>query len=170
MKHLAEIRRVVTGRDQHGRSTVVFDGPPTQIDGPAQIWRTDDPADGDTGDADRALAPIRLEVPPHASLFWVVRMEPGHGTERQLDEARATRLAEMGASTPDDHAGTMHATKTIDYVVVLDGEVTLILDDTEIALSQYDCVVQRGTAHAWENRSPQPALLGFVLLGLDTVQ
>jgi len=167
MKQLAELRRVVTGHDREGRSTVIFDGPPSRIESPAQIWRTVDAGDGQTQDADGASAPIHLDVPPHASLFWIVRMAPGHGTDRQQDEARAQRLAEMGASTPHEHKRAMHATKTIDYVVVLEGEVTLILDDTEVTLSQHDCVVQRGTAHAWENRSAEPVLLAFVLVGED---
>jgi hypothetical protein len=167
MKQLSELRRVVTGNDQNGRSTVIFDGPPPRTESPAQIWRTGEPSVGASQAADGALAPIRLDVAPHASLFWIVRMPPGHGTDRLKDEARAQRLADMGASTPDDHSGVMHATTTIDYVVVLEGEVSLILDDTVVTLSQHDCVVQRGTAHAWENRSSEPALLAFVLVGQD---
>jgi hypothetical protein len=167
MKQLAEFRRVVTGHDQNGRSTVIFDGAPPRSESPAQIWRTGEPSVVDSQATDGALAPIRLDVAPHDSLFWIVRMPPGHGTDRVQDEARAQRLSFMGASTPDDHRGAMHATKTIDYVVVLEGEVSLILDDAVVTLSQHDCVVQRGTAHAWENRSAEPALLAFVLVGQD---
>lgn len=55
----------------------------------------------------------------------------------------------------------MHRTRTLDYVVVVDGEVMLILDDSEVALRKSDVVVQRGTNHAWENRSDRRARLAF---------
>lgn len=55
----------------------------------------------------------------------------------------------------------MHRTRTLDYVVVVDGEVMLILDDSEVALGKSDVVVQRGTNHAWENRSDRRARLAF---------
>jgi uncharacterized cupin superfamily protein len=55
----------------------------------------------------------------------------------------------------------MHRTKTLDYVVVIEGEVVLILDDSEVTLRRSDVVVQRGTDHAWENRSDRPARLAF---------
>jgi naringenin degradation protein FdeH len=55
----------------------------------------------------------------------------------------------------------MHRTKTLDYVVVIEGEIVLILDDSEVVLKKSDVVVQRGTCHAWENRSDQPARMAF---------
>jgi uncharacterized cupin superfamily protein len=58
----------------------------------------------------------------------------------------------------------MHTTRTIDYIVLLEGEVTLILDKGEVALKPFDVVVQRGTNHAWENRGTKRALLVAVLI------
>ncbi len=55
----------------------------------------------------------------------------------------------------------MHRTSTVDYVVVIKGEIVLVLDDSEVTLRQGDVVVQRGTDHAWENRSSQPARMAF---------
>ena len=55
----------------------------------------------------------------------------------------------------------MHRTKTLDYVVVIEGEVVLVLDDSEVTLKKSDVVIQRGTDHAWENRSDQVARMAF---------
>ncbi len=55
----------------------------------------------------------------------------------------------------------MHRTRTLDYMVVIEGEIVLILDDSEVTLRQSDVVVQRGTDHAWENRSDRVARLAF---------
>jgi quercetin dioxygenase-like cupin family protein len=62
----------------------------------------------------------------------------------------------------------MHTTDTIDYDIVLEGEITLELDDGESrALKTGDIVVQHGTRHAWRNQSQKPATLMFVLIGAD---
>jgi uncharacterized cupin superfamily protein len=58
----------------------------------------------------------------------------------------------------------MHRTQTVDYGIVLDGEVVLVLDDSETALRAGDVVVQRGTSHRWENRSGAPARVAFILI------
>ena len=70
------------------------------------------------------------------------------------------RINEMppGASSP------MHRTQTVDYGIVLDGEVVLVLDDSETVLRAGDVVVQRGTSHRWENRSEAPARVAFILI------
>jgi uncharacterized cupin superfamily protein len=61
------------------------------------------------------------------------------------------------------HPG-MHKTRTIDYVVLLSGEVTLLLDKGEVDLKPFDVVVQRGTSHAWVNKGKEPALIAAVLI------
>jgi quercetin dioxygenase-like cupin family protein len=58
----------------------------------------------------------------------------------------------------------MHKTETVDYIILLKGEVTLILDEEEVALEPFDVVVQRGTNHAWVNNGSEPALLIAVLI------
>ena len=58
----------------------------------------------------------------------------------------------------------MHKTETVDYIILLKGEVTLILDEEEVALKPFDVVVQRGTNHAWANYGNEPALLIAVLI------
>jgi len=74
------------------------------------------------------------------------------------------RLGGGGAIKASSARPDMHATRTLDYAVVLSGEVTLILDEGEVTLKPFDTVVQRGTSHTWENRGTEPALIAFVLL------
>ena len=61
----------------------------------------------------------------------------------------------------------MHKTKTIDYIILLDGDVTLLLDEDEVRLKPFNVVVQRGTNHAWVNNGDEPALLIAVLIDSD---
>jgi uncharacterized cupin superfamily protein len=69
-------------------------------------------------------------------------------------------------NVPEVEASGFHRTDTLDYVMVLDGEVTLELDRGEVALGPGDCVVQRATRHAWRNRSGRPVKLAVVMLRL----
>ena len=143
------IRRVITG---HGAKTnsakVILDGPAsntkTPRDGVAStlMWCTDEmPADIAIGeDVEDMGARILGTAPPeNGSRFIVMEFAPGIVSE-------------------------MHRTETIDYGVVLEGELTLILDDSEVDLKAGDIVVQRGTNHAWSNRSGKPCRILFVLL------
>lgn len=74
------------------------------------------------------------------------------------------RLDDAGAIKSSSARTDIHATRTLDYAVVLAGEITLILDESEVTLKPFDTVVQRGTSHAWENRGSEPALIASVLL------
>jgi mannose-6-phosphate isomerase-like protein (cupin superfamily) len=169
VRELYQIRRVVTGHDEEGRSVVLFDGPPPQIGRPAQLWAAAGAPADNTGTEDTALLPMRLDAPPQGSRFWLVRMEPGNGVDRLANQRKASSLRSQGAQTIAGARPDMHRTDTLDYMVVLEGAVTLILDEGEVDLRQFDCVVQRGTAHCWENRSSEPALLMFVLLDAQPV-
>jgi len=143
-------RRVVTGHDTHGKSVVLADGPPPQrhtMHGPAvgadfhEMW----------GDAaavpELTPAPIRE---PNERPFTLMPVT-GH-LLRILD---VHPLSDGGKRT------VMHRTRTLDYVVVIEGELVLLLDDSEVVLKAGDVVVQRGTDHAWENRSAAIARAAF---------
>lgn len=139
-------RRVVTGHDADGKSVLASDGPvpgtPFVPGGTLfyQLWSTD-----------AAPAPIGADAPePVAGPLSVP--PPGHGTRIIINEMPP------GAGSP------MHRTETVDYGIVLHGEVVLVLDDSETVLRAGDVVVQRGTSHRWENRSAGPARMAFVLV------
>jgi len=134
-------RRVVTGHDASGKSVILSDGPPPQ----------NHPMQGRSVGADfiemwntiAAPAPISLREPePNERPF---RMMPAPGGLIRLIDIYP--LSQRGQRT------VMHRTKTIDCVVVIEGELTLLLDDgSETTLHPSDVVIQRGTNHAWENR------------------
>jgi mannose-6-phosphate isomerase-like protein (cupin superfamily) len=143
-------RRVVTGHDAGGKSVVVLDGPPPQhhpMHGTAigadfhEMWSVADTIPELT---------LRVAREPNERVFTIMP-ESGH-LLRILD---VYPLKDGGKRT------AMHRTRTLDYVVVIEGELVLILDDSELILKPGDVVVQRGTDHAWENRSGQIARAAF---------
>jgi hypothetical protein len=141
---------VVTGHDATGKSVVMSDGTPPQdhpMRGPKvgadffEIWSVTQPVPALTSVEPREPTERPFTVMPAAGhLIRVIDIYPAHmGGKRTL----------------------MHRTKTLDYVVVIEGEVVLLLDDSEVVLKQSDVVVQRGTIHAWENRSDRMARIAF---------
>ena len=172
---LENIRRVVTGHDAQGKSIVAFDGPPgatmktARGAGFGEIWITDStPANNETA-GDAAKRPVRLEPPAGGSVFRLFTMSPRNETisVERLEELNAAHYKAIGGEhcrvDTSRHPG-MHKTRTVDYVILLEGDVTLILEKGEVQLKPFDVVVQRGTNHAWRNNGDKPALLAGVLI------
>lgn len=167
-------RRVVTGFNQEGKSVVVIDGGPGNklsygSAGLAQLWQTEgsalDPHDG----ADAVPEAFTLLPPAGGTKFIYFAVAPHDpaATTTQLEEQAASGFSAMGAS--DARVDTsrhprMHKTETVDYIILLKGEVTLLLDQDERELKPFDVVVQRGTNHAWINKGSEPALLADILI------
>jgi mannose-6-phosphate isomerase-like protein (cupin superfamily) len=170
-------RRIVTGHDEEGRATITSDAPPTaefaiqSVPGLVfqEVWRThDSPAVIDNG-ADPTLVPLQLLPSPRGSVIRVLDIPPG-GVHETDASAAASSFAEMGASHTVTSRGKsshpfMHRTETVDYGILLAGEIWLVVDTGEVKLNPGDIVIQRGTSHAWSNRSARPARLIFILLG-----
>ena len=140
-------RRVVTGHDPQGNSVFVLDGPPpvvrTAPDGAYffELWNTD-----------AVPAPIAPTEPEPTERDLTVPPAPG-GTKIRINEF------------PPGVVSPTHRTETVDYGIVLDGEVVLVLDhEQETVLKAGDVVVQRGTDHRWENRSDRVARMAFILV------
>jgi mannose-6-phosphate isomerase-like protein (cupin superfamily) len=142
-------RRVVTGHDRSGKSVVLSDGPPPQhhpmhgADVGAdffEIWNSTKPVPLLSGQ----------ESEPNERAFTIMPVS-GH----------LLRIIEIYPPSQGGKRTVMHRTRTVDYVVVIKGEIVLVLDDSEVTLRAGDVVVQRGTDHAWENRSSQPARMAF---------
>ena len=172
------IHRVVTGHDAHGRAVAVSDGPLpmvveiTAIPGTVfhEVWSTQGtPAPVDNG-ADPSLGPLTLPPPKHGTRIRFVDIPPDtpefltQGTAK-MNEA-FTQIGDAAASTvkPNSPHPLMHRTESVDYGIVIEGELTLVLDDSEVQLKQGSVVVQRGTNHAWANRSGKPCRMLFVLV------
>ncbi len=168
-------RRVVTGIDGDGKSYFVHDGPtPGQLDlGLAiddEIW-IDDPANPDpNSENDPALSEkFYLEPPRDGSIIRIFTFLP-EGTTPPTGDDFAKQVAEAGARfdtrgvMEEDNPG-MHTTKTLDYGIVLSGEIDLELDSGEVHLKAGDIVVQRATRHGWHNRGSEPCKIAFILIG-----
>jgi hypothetical protein len=145
-----KIRRVVTGHDKTGKSVVVFDGPPPQHH----------PMHGASVGADF----VEIWSTP-STVPELTSLEASEPNERPFTimppSGHLLRLISIYPPKDGGHRTVMHRTRTLDYVVVIEGEVVLALDDSEVVLKQGDVVVQRGTNHAWENRSDSVALMAF---------
>jgi hypothetical protein len=173
-----EPRRVVTGHDENGRAIVVLDaGPGTTLRNEVRavdtydLWATDaSPAPIPVAATDPSAGPIHLEPEPFGSAFRIVDFHPdpfSRGATADADTIRAA-FGAMGAAhasnwQPGAHPG-MHRTETVDYGIVLEGEIDLVLDDGEVHLIAGDAVVQVGTNHAWVNRTEQTTRMAFVLI------
>ena len=144
----APIRRVITGHDGKNVAKIIREGPATNTKTPREgvastlIWCTDAmPADIAIGENVEDMDARILGTPPpeNGSRFIVMEFAPGIASE-------------------------MHRTETIDYIIVLAGEIDMDMDETSVKLRAGDIMVQRGTNHAWINRGKEPARLAIVLL------
>lgn len=178
MGTMKPVHRIVTGHDAAGKAIVAEAGPlPTvvpieKIPGTVfhEIWSTPaTPAPVGNG-ADPTLGALVLPPPRHGSRIRIVDIPPdtdeflAQGAARMKDAF--TQIGDADASTVKANSPhpLMHRTESVDYGVVLEGAMTLVLDDSEVALAQGDIVIQRGTNHAWANRSGAMCRMLFVLL------
>ena len=173
---LKPTRRIVTIDDAEGQSVAIADGPPPDARrDPARpgflserIWVTDasPPRIGAYRDATLHY-PHTLEPPRGGSVCRVVTFPPDDVFGGKIGaaevEAYFHAMGSPAASTYSAKAPHpyMQKTKTLDFCLVLDGEITLVLDTAEVHLKAGDTVVQRGTNHAWSNRSNRPCRIAF---------
>ncbi len=172
------MRRIVTKNDEHGASYIVSENitnvevPLSDIDNRFEffnLWTTDImPVNFDNDDPviNKNISTSPVE---NGSLFRIVNYPP---EKILLDKINSMTHYELVAfenkvgiklSFNGKHP-LMHTTKSIDYAVVLTGEIFLVLDKQEILLKPTDTVIQRGTSHAWSNRSNSNCLMAYVLL------
>ena len=166
------VRRLVTGHDADGRSTVFIDGPAPNVkqrkagNASTLLWVTDESPADVSGKADRASREIGVPPPRHGTIFRVAEFPPGVGGEVR-DNETVLRDFGIGPDVKRGHAPrhpAMHRTRSIDYVVVLEGEIDLLLDDRDVKLRAGDVVVQQGTNHAWINRGASTCRLAMVFV------
>jgi mannose-6-phosphate isomerase-like protein (cupin superfamily) len=172
-------RRIVTGHDAQGQAIIQSDAPPDRVKtlsggGPTfyEVWNTrETPARIDPGSGEPAEEGIVLAPPRHGTRIRVLDVPPEAAAMETVDAAQARALfAEIGAAAASTNAsGTarhphMHRTETIDYGIVLEGEITLLVDIGEVTVRAGDIVVQRGTNHGWANRSGENCRIAFILI------
>ncbi|MFB9923141.1 cupin domain-containing protein [Amycolatopsis halotolerans] len=157
------VRRIVTGLGADGASTVVLEdrgrwartghGVPGYV--VTDLWRTDTtPADNSGPPRDPMDTEEKLSIAPTAAgtVFRTLELPPDSEWRFDRDGNEIRPLA-------------VHTTRSIDYAIVLRGEVWAVLDAAERRMAEGDVLVQRGTSHAWSNRSGEPCLIAFVLIG-----
>jgi hypothetical protein len=171
----APIRRIVTGHNGEGRSCIVEDGPSPAVrlvlERPGyrvtNIWRTvGSPAEINAPDSiveHQGVAP-----PQHGTVIRIIDIPPESSDpnerKRQMIATFGKLFADADHRSDDRRHPGMHVTESVDYAVVLQGELTAILDTTETIMRAGDVLVQRGTNHAWANRSGTTARVLFVLV------
>lgn len=155
------VRRFVTGHDENGKSIFTSAGEAPQkhhrVDGLVQfveLWNTaETPAPLLPVEPNEPNDRLPLRIPPDAggTILRILDIHPGH-------------LTQIAPRTDGKRPG-MHRTETLDYGIMIEGEITMYLDDSEVVLRPGDVVVQRGTDHAWENKSADTvARIAFVLI------
>lgn len=173
------IRRVITGHDAQGKAIVVSDTPaPAVRTNPLRpghvstdLWKTGaTPVVLKADMEDPTGGPKQIHPLPGGTVFRISELAPEPEAVRNLDPQRAREVFKaMGneAAATFGRGGRhpmMHRTETIDYAVVLEGRVTLVLDDQDVELEAGDVVIQCGTNHAWSNRSDKPCRMLYVLI------
>lgn len=173
-----KIRRVITGHDENGKSVFIVDGDAAAVKEMASmpglaltdIWQTGGAPASNAGNADAADRPVVLEPPQNGTIFRVVEFPPDSRWRGRADAKDA--FGSIGADHATDDSSDdpmMHKTATVDYLLVLKGEIWAILDDSEVCLKQGDVMVQRGTNHSWSVRTDEPCLLAAVLVSAEPV-
>jgi mannose-6-phosphate isomerase-like protein (cupin superfamily) len=167
------VRRIVAGHDKTGNATIQFDSEASNVHKPTGniettlLWVTDKTPANNEGSADTADQDIGIPPPPNGSIFRVVEFGPessqGGSDEREY-------LSSVGATQHESarHPG-MHKTHSIDYAIIMSGEIDMLVDDDEVHVKAGDVVVQRGNNHAWVNRSTKPCKIAFVLIDSDPI-
>ncbi len=174
------IRRIVTGHDARGKAIVVSDGlAPTVKTNPlrpghrsTEIWRTSAaPVPIARDESDPTIAgPRTIHPVPQGTVIRIAEIAPESDEVRNLtpEQARAVFAASGNEAASTYGRGgrhpMMHRTETVDYAVILEGELTLLLDDEDVQLKTGDVVIQRGTNHAWSNRSGKICRILYVLI------
>jgi mannose-6-phosphate isomerase-like protein (cupin superfamily) len=167
------VRRVVVGHDKDGKAVAVFDGPATpKARSPGgnavlNLWVTSEFPVDVNGSADKAQMQVGVPPPASGTIFRVVDFPPTAAHAAASHSEHEKTLTAMGIDPATQgyarHRNT-HRTKSIDYAIVLDGEIDMLMDDTEVHLKAGDVLVQQGTNHAWVNNSGKVCRIAFVLI------
>ena len=167
------VRRVLTGHDADGRSAFIADGEAPNVKEMASmpglaltdLWETGAAPASNAGDKDAAARPVRLEPPKNGTILRIVEFPPDSAWRGGADGAAAFKS--IGAGHAQDRGSSdpmMHKTSTVDYIIVLKGEIHAIMETGEKLLRAGDILVQRGTNHSWSVRGNEPCIVAAVLV------
>lgn len=168
------IRRVVAGHDDTGKAIILFDGEAANVKQPTAeiestlLWVTEQTPASNMGNEDAADRAIGIAPPPLGSIFRTVEFAP-EGSKGDAESARYIGTAGAELTEGGRHPG-MHLTNSIDYAIIMSGEIDMLVDDDEVHLKAGDVVVQRGNNHAWSNKGTEPCKIAFILIGAEPVK
>ena len=169
-----QIRRVVTGHDKNGIARIAIDGDAENVrvrsaNGLTStlLWVEDKTPSDNSGHLDKADREIGVAPPDGGSVFRIVEFIPDDNSVNNQE-----MKTELGLAPDNDgpvrHPG-MHRTRSVDYGVVLSGEIDMLVDEEEVHLNAGDVIVQRGTNHAWANRGTEPCRIAFILIDAQKI-
>lgn len=175
---LKNITRVITGHDEQGNAIVLENSVISNVhhlkNAPGtvfhEVWSTDEQAIISSETPDVTLGQLTLPPPLKGTRFRFVDIPPDHIYVDQISpEALKATFIELGSSAASTSNSAskhplMHRTETIDYGIVISGSITLLLDEEEIVVPENGVIVQRGTNHAWSNRTDQICRMAFILV------
>src|SRR5882724_8468806 len=169
------IRRVVTGHNAAGRSVFVMDGSAPQVykrsAGSAvvtELWETRSVPADNAGSAEVTDHAFRLAPPRNGTVLRIIEYPPDKqrlaalALERSAGDDGSGHIAALDRGSPR-HPG-FHKTSSTDYAIVLSGEIFALMDEGEVLLKAGDVLIQRGTNHAWSNRTDKPCTIALVLI------
>ena len=168
-----QVRRIVSGHDGEGRSVFIVDGVAGNVKemesmpglALTDLWETQSTPADNSGNRDAGDRAVKLEPPKNGTIFRIVEFPPDSAWKGKADGNEA--FDSIGAGHAADSASDdpmMHKTATVDYLVVVKGEIWAILEEGEVCLKQGDVMIQRGTNHSWSVRTDEPCLLAAVLV------
>jgi hypothetical protein len=173
------VRRVLTGHDAQGRSTFIADGPAPNVKEMSampglaltDLWETKGAPADNSGDKDSADRPVHLEPPRNGTILRIVEFPPDSAWRSGTDGAAGFKSIGAGHAQ-DKHSADpmMHKTSTVDYIIVLKGEIYAIMETGEKLLKAGDILVQRGTNHSWSVRTSEPCIVAAVLVSAKPVR
>jgi hypothetical protein len=159
-------RRIVTGHNAQGKSIFIADEPcPHYFDrgnGNAltELWWEDSMPVDNSGNEDCGAPSFGLDMPKSGHIFRIVEYAP--------DPVREAAMKRSGRPSGHYIEGArhfgFHKTDTIDYAIILEGEIYALMDEGEKLMKKGDVLIQRGTAHAWANRTDKPCKVAFILI------
>jgi mannose-6-phosphate isomerase-like protein (cupin superfamily) len=166
-----EVRRVVTKLDASGKAVVMFDGKvqlkSLRSPNPAgEMWVTDKSLPDFNWTEDRAATKVGLVPPQNGTIFRVVDFVPNAAEVAKMDINLMMKVVGDHAprkGLPPRHP-MMHRTRSLDYAIIMSGEIDMLLDEGEVHLKAGDVVVQQATNHAWVNRGRAPCRIAFILM------
>ena len=170
-------RRVITATDEDGRSYFMFDGPAGAVlEQPGrglvfhELWVTDGPLASNEGAEDAGARSVEHHPPAGGSRFRIVEFMPDehHRPDEMAQDFEAISASDIVTGDEDDPG--MHRNDTVDYNIILSGEIYSKTNAGEILLRQGDVLIQRGTSHTWHNRSGKPCVFASIMVSAHPLE